>query len=643
MEQSRVASKVELPPDDPWSKLAGFSAATIPALFLERCRRTPHKVAFRVKEMGIYREVTWQEYLEHVENLCLGLVELGLETGDRVAIMGDTCPAWAYADLATQCAGGISFGIYATSSLAEVRYLMEDSGARFFVAEDQEYVDKILAVSASLPQLRKVIVSDTRAMFLYHDSRLMSLKELEETGAQKKGAEPRLFQDLIPQRKPEDIATIVYTSGTTGPAKGVMLSHYAFLWGHLGLAAVYPQTFLNDRTRTVAYLSPAHMLGRLQDIYLPILGGYVCHFGESIENMAETVFEVAPTAIMGPPRIFTKFASQLVAQIESSGWLKKKAYHLAMKVGRRYISGKWQEKRSWSLGLAYNLASWFVFRPLLDKIGFKGMKLALTAAAPVPPETVALWHAWGVNLLELYGCAEFGLGMAQRKPFSKPGNTGIPMPRVEYRLTEQGELVVKAPAAMVGYWRKEEDTRATKKDGWVHTGDVVQVDAGGSVKIVERVKDLIVTTGGKNIAPSEIEKAIKASPYVSEAVVFGHGKKYPAVLVELDFDTVSEWARAHSIAYTSYTSLAQHPQVCKLIAQEIDRANLKLARGEHVRAFRILPKELDPEDEADPVTATRKVQRKKMYERMKDLVESMYSQDEESRIVAELAGIREVL
>jgi len=637
MKQNPSIAETGLPHDQPWSKLAGFSATTLPALFLERCRRTPQQAAFRVKEMGIYREVKWQEYQEHVENLCLGLVELGLEPGDRVAIMGDTCPEWAYADLATQCAGGISYGIYATSSLVDIQYLMEDSGAKVFVAEDQEYVDKILAICGNLPQLKKIIVSDTRAMFLYKDPRLISIGDLEEKGKRKKAAEPGLFQELVARRKPEDTAVIAYTSGTTGPPKGAMLSHYAFLWGHLGLAAVYPQTFLNPRTRTVAYLSPANMLGRLQDIYLPLLGGYVTHFGESLETIAGTVFEVGPTAMMGPPRIFTKYASQLAAQMESSTWLKKKAYHLAMQAGKRYISQRWEGKETWNARLAYTMARWLVFTPLLDKIGFKNITLALTAAAPVPPETVALWHTWGVNLLELYGGTEFGLGMAQRKSFSKPGNAGTPMPRVQYRLEQQGELVIKAPAAMAGYWEKEDATKAAMKDGWVYTGDAVEVTVDGCIRIVERVKDLIVTSGGKNINPSEIEKSIKASPYISEAVVFGHGKKYPCLLVEIDFDTVAEWARAHSITYTSYASLAQHPDVLRLISKEVDRANQKLARLEQVKVFRILPKELDPEDETDPVTATRKVQRKKMYEKMKDLVESMYSQNEEARIAAELA------
>jgi len=630
---------LEVPPEEPFSVLAGFKARTIPALFLERCRSTPDKIAFRVKDLGIYREVTWGEYLEHVRDFCLGLVELGLERGDRVAIMGDPCPEWMYADLAAQCAGGISYGIYPTSSIPEVKYLMENGGAKFFVAEDQEYVDKVLAVADELPHLRKIIVADMRAMFLYDDPRIMSFEAVEALGRERAKREPGLFEELVFRVSPEDIATIVYTSGTTGPPKGAMISNYNLLWGFFALLTAYPEVLLNEKARTVAYLPMAHILARIQDVYFPMVGGYITHFGESPDTMAETVFEVGPTFLIGPPRIFVKFAAQLLSLIETSSYIKKKAYQAAMKIGRKYISYRWEGKAPWYWKLLYLPAYWAVFRPLLDKVGFKNIKWAMTAAAPVPPQMVALWQTWGLNLVELYGGTEFGAVTAQRKPFSRPGNAGHPLPRVEYRVTEEGEILIKGPGVFAGYWRNEKATAEYIRDGWAHTGDAVEVLPDGSIKICDRIKDLIITAGGKNLTPSEIEKAIRASPYISEAIVFGHGRKYPTALIEIDFDTVSEWARAHGIVYTSYTSLTQHPEVIKLIAGEIKKANEQLARVEQVKVFRILPKELDPEDEADPVTATRKVQRRKMYEKFKDLVESMYSQEEEARIAAEIGEL----
>ncbi len=634
-----------LPPDVPYSHIVGFSANTIPGLFLERCRATPHKIAFRVKDLGIYREVAWEEYLEHVENISLALVELGLNRGDRIAIMGDPCPEWMYADLGGQCAGGTTYGIYPTSAVPEVKYLMDNGGARFFVAEDQEYVDKILAVADELPELKKIIVCDTKGTFMYKDARLISLEEFEKIGKQRKEKEPHLFEELISRVKPDDVALFIYTSGSTGFPKGVMISHNYFMMGDFGMVEAFPEVFLDGDKRSVCHLTFAHMVGRLFELYIPILTGrQVTHFGETADSIAETTFEVSPEVFLGGPRTYEKMAAQTLVGMESSTRLKRAAYHWAMSVGRRYISKRWEEKKiPWNLGLMYWLARWTVFRPLLEKVGYARIKAAFVSAAPVPPEVVALWQIWGVNLLELYGGTEMGGVSCQRGPFPKPGNTGTILPRKQVRFTEEAEAVVKG-FGFKGYWRNEAATAETIKDGWIYTGDVCKViDARGNIKVVDRVKDIQITSGGKNISPSEIEKIIKASPYITEAVVFAEKRKYPSVLIEIDFDTVSEWARLHGILYTGFTSLANHPDVYKLVSREIDTANAQLARVEQVKKFRIIPKELDPEDEADPVTANRKVQRKQMYEKFRDLVESMYTQDEEVRIAAELAEVKEKL
>ena len=547
--------------DAPYTEFAGFSAQTIPSLFLERCRKTPDKTAFRVKELGIYREVKWREYRSHVHNFCLGLIKLGLNTGDKVAIMGDPCPEWLYGDIATQCAGGVSYGIYPTSSLSEVKYLMQHGEAKFFVAEDQEYVDKILAVAGELPSLKKIIVADTRAMFLYDDARIISFAEVEAKGKALYRKEPALFEQLVSHIKPKDIATLVYTSGTTGLPKGAMISHYNLLWGFFAMATLYCDVMFNDKSRTVAYLPLNHILARLQDAYLPLLCGYVTHFGESPETMAQTVFEVAPDFLWGPPRVYSKFAAQLIALVHSSSYLKKKAYDAAMDVAQKYIKKRWQGKVPWHLQLRYSLAYLTVFRPLLDKVGFRRLKYALVAAAPVPPEMVSLWQMWGVNLLESYGGTEFGNGSAQYKAFSKPGNAGPPMPRVEYKLSAEGELLLKSPGVFAGYYKNPEATEEYLEGGWAHTGDLVLVTDDGDIKICDRIKDLIKTAGGKGISPSEVESVLKASPYIGEAIAIGHGRKYVTALIEIDFDTVSEWARHEGVIYTSYSNLADSPKV----------------------------------------------------------------------------------
>ncbi|MFH1640247.1 MAG: AMP-binding protein [Chloroflexota bacterium] len=628
------------PPEAPYSEYADFSARTIPALFLERCQKTPDKIAFRVKDLGIYREVKWQEYREKVESFCLGLLELGLKPGEKVAIMGDPCPEWLYADLATQSAGGISYGIYPTSSVSEVKYLIQHGEARFLVAEDQEYVDKVLAVIDELPALEKIIVVDTRVMFVYQDPRIVAFSQIEDLGMVAKTKNSGLFQDLVSRVRPEVTATLVYTSGTTGPPKAAMISHYNLLWGFFGVITIYPDVLLNNKTRTVAYLPLSHILARLQDAYLPLICGYITHFGESPETMAQTVFEVAPDFLWGAPRVYAKLASQLVALVHASSYLKRQAYDMAMRIGRRYIRKVWEGRVPWHLWLRYKLAYLAVFRPLLDKVGFRRIKFALVAAAPVPPEVVALWQTWGVNLLESYGGTEFGNGSYQWEAFSRPGNAGPPAPRVKYCISGEGELLLSSPGVFRGYYKNKEATEDYLEGGWAHTGDIVEILEDGSIKIRDRIKDVIKTAGGKGVSPSEIEKALKASHYVEEVIVIGHGRKYISALVEIDFNSVSEWARSRGIVYSSYTSLGGHPEVNKLIAGEIAEKSRGLSRVERPKTFRILPKELDPEDETDPVTATRKIQRQRIGEKFHELIESMYDEEQEKAILeAEVSGV----
>lgn len=629
--------------EKPYGEAAGFKAETIPALFLERCRRTPDRVAFKWKDLGLYKEVSWREYLQHVESFCIGLKELGLEKGDTVAIMGDPCPEWIYADIAAQSAGAITYGIYTTSSIEETKWMMENGGAKFFVAEDQESADKVLAVADELPALKKIIVADTRAMFMYDDPRITTFSEVKRIGAERAKMKPGVFEELVSQAKPEDVATLVYTSGTTGVPKGVMITHYNLLWCRLGTPLIFPEYFFDEKAKSVAYLPLAHVLARFQDEYFPLLDNHITHFGEEVELMAETLFEVSPTIFLGAPRTLEKFAAQVVVGMQNSTWLKKAIYDVAMKIGRRYTRERWEERDPLAFKILYAVARLLVFRPLLDKIGFSQVKFAMIGGAPVPPETIALWHIWGVSVREMYGQTEGTNISVQRIPFSKPGSAGPVFPRIEWRINPDGELLVRAPGSFPGYWRDEEATRKVKDaDGWVHTGDIIEVSKEGEMKVVDRLKDIQITAGGKNIPPSLIEKALKASPYISEAIVFADGRKFPSALIEIDFDTVSEWARSQGILYTGFTSLATHPKVYKLINQEIGEANQRLARVEQVKRFRIIPKEFDPEDENDPVTSTRKIKRNAVYERFSELVESMYVEQlgEKERILVELGELK---
>ena len=598
-------------------------------LLAERARSEPQGVAYRAKRLGIYRERSWSEYAALVARAARGLRALGLAPGERVAIMGDPCEEWLLADLGAQAAGAISYGIYPTASAAEVEYQMRDGGAAIFIAEDQEYVDRILPLADRLPGLRWIVVIDDSAMFAYRHPKLRSFCELMALGGE---ADAEALAALALAIDPAAPAFIVYTSGTTGQPKGALVSHGRHLAAAWNLAQHYPA--LSERAhRTVVYLPLCHVLGRDVALTLPLLTRLVPHFGEDLEDLPQTLFEVAPSVLFTVPRYMQKFAAQVMVGLGSTSRLKRAAYDLAMRAGRRHARARWEGRAGFAP--AYALARALVFRPLLAKLGLDRLELAVSGGAPLPPETAALWQIWGVNLLEIYGQTEEAGAIisGQRGPFARPGNVGTVAAGWELKLGAGNEILVRGEHVFDGYWRNPEATREVLgADGWLRTGDVGELK-DGVLRLVDRARDFIVTAGGKTLSPSAIENLLRASPYVAEAMVIGHGRKYVTALVEIDYDTVSDWARSRSISYTGFTSLALNPQVTQLIAAEIARANGELARVEQVKTFRILPKALDPEEEGEPVTPTRKLKRSQMMERFKELVESMYD-DREERLVA---------
>ena len=612
--------------------MTGLREKTAPQLLAERARADPGGIALRAKHLGLYRERTWRDYAALVSRCATALQGLGVRPGDRVAIMGDACEEWLVCDLGAQAAGAITYGIYPTASATELEYQMRDGGAKVFIAEDQEYVDKILPLAARLPQLERIVVIDASAMFGYDDARLLPYSELLAKGSD--GELDRLCRDLAPG----DPAFIVYTSGTTGNPKGALISHGVHLAAASNLIEHYPALAVPGH-RTVVYLPLCHILGRDVGITLPLLGGPVPHFGEDIEDLPATLFDVAPTVLFTVPRYMQKFASQVLIGIGATSSLKRACYEWAMRVGRE------QAKRRWEGGpgssFLYAFSRRFVFEPLLEKLGLDRLQLAISGGAPLPPETMALWQVWGVNLVEIYGQTEEAGAIisGQQGPFPRPGSVGSVAPGWELRLGEANEIQIRGDHVFDRYWNNDEATREVKAaDGWLRTGDVGEW-RDGDLRLVDRARDFIVTDGGKTLSPSYIENALRASPYIAEAMVIGHARKYLTALVEIDFDTVADWARAHDVSYTGFTSLARHPDVERLIAAEVQKANGALARVEQIKAFRILPKALDPEEEGEPVTPTRKVKRARMAERFADLVESMYD-DREARLVQAGLGVK---
>ena len=609
---------------------------TAPHLLCERARRLPDSVAFRSKHFGIYRERRWRDYAGLVAHAARALQSLGIGRGERVAIMGDVCEEWMICDLAAQSLGAIVYGIYPTAAMAEVEYQMRDGGACVFIAEDQEYVDKILPIADRLLNLRAIVVLDDAAMFGYAHPKLQRFGELL---GRVSAVDIDWLEAQVSALSPEDAAFIVYTSGTSGHPKGALVSHGKHLAATYSIVTQYPT--LSERShRTVIYLPMCHVLGRDVAITLPLISQLVPHFGEDPEDFATTLFEVAPTVLFTVPRYLQKFASHVLVGILNSSAIKRFAYDFAMRSAREHARRRWDGRASATQEAFYQVLRMAVFRPILNKLGFDQLLLVVSGGASLPAETAALWHMYGINVVEIYGQTEEAGGIiaGQRGPFPRPGSVGTPVEGVELRLADDGEVHIRSTDLFECYWRNDEATREVKgADGWLRTGDVGEW-RDGALRLVDRARDFLVTAGGKTISPSFIENALRASPYIAEAVVFGHGRKYLTAIIEIDFDTVADWARAHDVAYTGFTSLTVHPQIQGLIKAEIDKTNAGLARVEQIKTFRILPKALDPEEEGEPVTPTRKVKRKLMYERFKPLVEGMYDDSEERLIAAGIKG-----
>ena len=617
---------------------ATLRAKTAPGLIAEHARAKGATVAYRAKHRGLYRERTWRDYADLVGRCALALQALGLAAGERVAIMGDASEDWTICDQAVQAAGAISFGIYPTASVSEVAYQMANAGASIFIAEDQEYVDKILAVADQLPALRAIVMIDASAMYAYQHPKLQRLDELlAAAGPLEQGL--AALEAMTSRVAAADPAFIVYTSGTTGHPKGALISHGKHLASAYTIVDHYPMLAAKTH-RTVVFLPLCHIFGRDLAITVPLISRLVPHYGDDIEDLLHTLVEVGPTVLFTVPRYMQKFASQLLVGLGATSPVKRAATTVAMAAARRIARRRW-DGRSGPLGEAVHAAARAaVFRPMLTKIGLDRVELAISGGAALSPETAALWQIWGVNLVEAYGQTETGGAFISGQPgrFPRPGNVGTVVRGWEVRLGDGAELLVRGPDGFEGYWQKPEATaEVVDAEGWMHTGDVAEWQ-DGNLRLIDRARDFIVTSGGKTISPSTIENVLRGSPFISEAMVIGHNRKYLTALIEIDYESVADWARSHDVGYSGFSNLAAHPRVQGLIEAAVAKANAELARVESIKAFRILPKELDPEEEGEPVTPTRKVKRSLMMARFQALIEEMYEDGEERRLAA-AAGV----
>lgn len=609
---------------------------TAPQLLCARARQVPQDVAFRVKQGDVYMDVPWCDYADMVARAALALSDLGLHAGERLAILAGTRPEWAVCDLAAQSLGAIVYGIYPTSSTDEIEYQLRDGGASVLVIENGLFLDKFLPVLERLPGLQWIIAIEGVDP-LPPRSNIRSYAELLATAGH---ASLDWLEQRVAALSSVAPAFIVYTSGTTGNPKGAVIAHGNHVAAAASLTSHYP-TLVRKVHSTVAYLPLCHVLGRVIAITLPLMSGLVPHYGSA--DLSATLREVRPTIFFAVPRFLQKFASQLLLAVRAFGPLERRIYDRAMRIARNYRGRSWTgQAPGLTTRFAYEAAQTLVFRPLLRKVGFDRIEALIFGGAPISPELIALWQLYGVNLVEIYGQTESGGGIisGQLGPFPAPGNVGVAPPGWDLKLSESGEVLVKSPYLFVRYWNNETTTEAVKPaDGWMRTGDIGEM-THGSLRLVDRARDFIVTSGGKTISPSHVENALRASPYLSEAVVFGHGKKYLTAIVEIEADMVSDWARSQGIVTTSFNELTTHPLVLDLISREVASANELLARVEQIKTFRILPRILDPREPGEPITPTRKIKRQHLYVKFQPLIDGMYEHDDEHLIAAEAVGAR---
>ncbi len=592
-----------------------------PTLLLQQAARRGAAVALRHKDLGIWRETRWAQYATRVAVQARALAALGVQHGDRVAVLADNRPEWVVVDLAAQALGAITVGLYSTSPAAEIEYLLAHSGAVVCVVEDEEQWDKVRAVRQALPALRHVVVVEERGVHaLGEDPLLLSLADFERLGA---GATREELEDRVAAIDPSAVALLVYTSGTTGPPKGAMLTHANLMAAAEALSSAMEW---EEGEEVLSYLPLCHILERLLSTALALRGGVTVNFGGGGESLGQDLREVQPHRFIGVPRVWEKMLATVEIRMGDASWLKRATYRTWLGVGRRVARKRLARAPLTPLDRLLYAVGWVVlYRPLRQRLGLARVRLAGSGAAPIAPAVLEFFWAIGVPICEGYGMTEnTAVATFTRAGDVRIGKVGRTYDGCELRIADDGEILTRGPATFAGYFRNEAATReAIDADGWLHTGDVGTLDADGFLQITDRKKDILITAGGKNVSPSWIENALKVSPYVREAIVIGDRRKYLVALIGIEYDTVGNWATQQRIAFTTYADLSARPEVVALIERWVDEVNAQLAHVEQVKRFALLPKELDHEE--GELTATQKVKRRAIAAQFQGVIEAMYA------------------
>ena len=598
-------------------------AETLPKSFLLAVRTRGDRPAMREKDLGIWKTITWNEWLVRAREVAYALHAIGFRPGDVASVLANTIPEWNYADMGILCAGGVSSGIYPTDAAKQVEYLINDSRTRILFVEDDEQLDKALEVRGRCPTLEKIVIFDMEGLSDFRDPMCISFADFLAMGRRHREGREALWEEMTGARGPEDLAILVYTSGTTGPPKGAMHSHRNIItqMKHCMDALSYC-----EGDERLAFLPMCHVAERIAGAYYSIATGTVSNYAESPDTIAENLREVQPTLLGAVPRVWERLYSAVTIALKDATPLERRAYKLAIGAGYRIADARLARREpGLSARLAFAIAYWLVLRNIRVMMGIDRCRWLFTGAAPISPDLIRWYLALGIDMYEVYGQTE-NCGLATVMPFDaiKLGTVGKSVPYGEVAVSPQGEILIRGDFVFMGYLNQPAKTAETvDPQGWLHTGDVGLIDNEGYVRVTDRMKDIIITAGGKNITPSEIENELKFSPYISDAVVVGDRRPYLTCLVMIDRENVEKFAQDNNVPFTNYASLCRARAVRDLIWGEIEKVNANFARVETIKRFHLIEQQLTAED--DELTPTMKLKRKFVNEKYRSEIEAMYS------------------
>ncbi len=610
---------------------------TFPKILLHNAKKfPPTKTAIREKDYGIWQSYSWKDYLDQVRDFALGLASFGFKRGDKMAIIGDNRPQLYWGMAACQCLGGVPVPLYQDAIEKELHYILDHSEAKFALAEDQEQSDKLIALKNECPKLHYIFYDDPKGMRNYTEPFLIASTHVQEPGKKFGSQNPDYFLNEVNKGKPDDLAIIVYTSGTTGNPKGVMLSYRNIVT--TAKNAVETEGLQEDE-EAMAYLPMAWIGDHIFSYGQSFVAGFTVNCPEDTSTVLHDMREIGPTYLFAPPRIWENILTQVMIKMEDAAWIKQKMFHFFMKVAKRVEKLRMaHEPVPFGPKILYQLGRFLVYAPLVDNLGMKKVRIAYTAGEAIGLEIFEFFRSLGMNLKQVYGMTESSALVSIQKDGDIDSETvGTPLPELDIKISDKGEVMYKSPGVFQGYYKNPEATQETLEDGWVHSGDAGYLTKHGHLKIIDRAKDVSKLADGTLFALKYIENKLKFSPYVKEAVAHGKDMDYVAAFIDIDYGAVGKWAERRHIAYTSYTDLAQKPQVYDLIYNEILRVNKSLSQDEHLRGaqikrFLLLHKELDPDD--GEVTRTRKVRRRFVAEKYGTLIDALYSDKESVKVDA---------